>query len=427
METKTVIINILNHPPAYELMNCEHKYVYEWFTSKGDYLGFDAKDWPDLLVKEIIKRSNNYKFEVWQPDFKADRVYSMEINDNYTRKLFPTEKYYYDYSFRSRKDNLSYTILDELKKYASENHIVIQLNTLRGILTYKICELFKNKNTPILITGHGSILSPKDQRKNITRNPIKKLSLLFEDKLFYSSAKRASFISDENTAQIDYLKKVLNRNIEYLTLGLNFDEWNKNLIEFEKDKEITEQKKEGKKIFLTVAHLIPRKRIDLTIKLFSQLSEYTNFCLIIVGNGTKEYKEYLIDLGTELIRKKQLIFRNYTIGDKLKSLYSESDYFITTSKSEGTQVTSIFASAMNIPIISTENNGIADLLKETSSGLILKENDFIQSKKNITDILNNKRIIKPIPINIAKNYFDWDFLVKKYLKIYDEYDIYNKT
>ncbi|MFA5405673.1 MAG: glycosyltransferase, partial [Ignavibacteria bacterium] len=376
MKTKPVVINIMNHPPAYDLMNYDHKFTYNWTTDCGDYIGFDAIDWPDILVKEILKSSNKYVFEVWQPDFKADRIYSKEINENYIRKLFPTKKYYYDLSFRSRQDNLSDSIIDELIRYSSNKNIIIHLNSLRGILTYKICEIFKDKSTPILITGHGSIMTPKDQRKSITRNPIKKLSLLFEDKLFYSTSKRASFISDENFNQINYLKKALSRNIEYLTLGINFDEWNRNLIDLTKDEEIAKLKTEGKKIFLTVAHLISRKRIDLLIKLFSQISNHNNFCLVIVGNGTEEYKEYLKTLGLELIRKKQLIFRNYTSGDKLKSLYSESDYFITTSKSEGTQVASIFATAMGIPIISTENNGIADILKETSSGLILKDTDF---------------------------------------------------
>lgn len=424
MEKKTTVVNIIYHTPAYKLMNSNHKFIYDWNTASGEYIGFDAIDWPDVLTKEIIKRTDKYSFEVWQPDYKADKIYSKKINDNYLRKLFPTKNYYYPFSFHLRKDNFSRIIIEELLKYYSKGNIIVHLNSLRGILTYKICETFKDKRTPIIVTGHGSVITPKDQSINITKNPLKKLSLQSEEKIFYSTVKRLSYISDENLSQIKYLKNVLNREIEHLTIGINFSEWDRNNVNLKANNEISSAKDEGKKIFLTVAHLISRKRIDLMIKLFLPLSERKDFCLVIVGNGTKEYEKYLRNLGSALIAKNQLIFINYTTGDKLKSLYAKSDFFITTSLSEGTQVASIYATAMCIPIISTENNGIADLLKETSSGYVLKEKDLNTSKKYMTEILNGEMKIKPIPYYKAKEYFDWDSLVEKYLRIYDSL---NKT
>ncbi len=424
MKRKPTVINIIYHPPAYELMNKGHKYNYDWNTPSGEYIGFDAIDWPDVITKEIIKRTDRYAFEVWQPDFKADKIYSKKISENYVRKLFPTKNYYYPFSFRLRKDNLSESIIKELRKYASENNILIHLNSLRGILTYKICETFKRDNIPILVTGHGSVVTPKDQRKNITKHPLKKLSLLMEEKLFTSSVNRLSFISDENISQINYLKKVLKRDIEFLTIGINFSEWDRNLAGINKD--ISKLKEEGKKIFLTVAHIIPRKRIDLMIKLFLQLKERKDFCLIVVGNGAEVYERYLKKLGSELVERNQLMFLNYTTGERLKSIYAGSDFFITTSTSEGTQVASIYATAMSIPIISTERNGIADLLKETSSGYVINNKDIKICEKDFNDILNGNKIIEPIPYETAKRYFNWDSLVQKYLQIYDKHIIIQK-
>lgn len=419
MKSKPTVINIIYHAPAYELMNKGHKFDYDWNTPSGEYIGFDAIDWPDVITKEIIKRTDRYSFEVWQPDFKADKIYSKKISENYVRKLFPTNNYYYPFSFRLRKDNLSENIIEELRKYASENNIIIHLNSLRGILTYKICETFKHDNIPILVTGHGSVVTPKDQRKNITKHPLKKFSLLLEEKLFNSAVNRLSFISDENLSQIKYLKKAIKRDIEFLTIGIDFSEWDRNLVKTNEN--ISELKEEGKKIFLTVAHLIPRKRIDFMIKLFLQLKERKDFCLIVVGNGAEEYEKYLKKLGSELIEKNQLIFFNYTTGERLKSIYAGSDFFITTSKSEGTQVASIYATAMSIPIISTARNGIADLLKETTNGYVINDKEIMICKKDFNDILNGSKIIEPIPYETAKSYFNWDSLVQKYLQIYDKH------
>ena len=204
-------------------------------------------------------------------------------------------------------------------------------------------------------------------------------------------------------------------------MGIDYDYWNRreNVI----DKQISLIKEKQKKIFLTVAFIIPRKRILELIGTFNKLKRYNNYCLIIVGTGEKKYYKQVREKAGDLEKEGKIIFKDYMRGEDLKRMYSASDYFITVSKSEGTQVAAMNASAMGIPIISTKNNGIADIMLETKSGLILDEN--VNLWPNYLEKVLQGEKITPIPQKIVFEKYDWKNVADKYIETYK--NLFSKT
>jgi len=82
------------------------------------------------------------------------------------------------------------------------------------------------------------------------------------------------------------------------------------------------------KIVLSVSRLDPRKRIDVLIKAFAELSkEVGTLVLVIVGTGPDEKR--LKSLASKLNLSNEIMFTGYVCDDELWDFYSACDVFAT--------------------------------------------------------------------------------------------------
>jgi len=44
------------------------------------------------LGEAILKETDRYEWEVWQPDLRADKIYSKTLDTGITHRLFPAEE-----------------------------------------------------------------------------------------------------------------------------------------------------------------------------------------------------------------------------------------------------------------------------------------------------------------------------------------------
>ncbi len=415
------IVNILSHPPAYDLYVSQPKPKINFNTLNGSWVGIWGYDWPDQLGNEILKRTDEFDYEVWQPDTRANKIYSHTFENGLIHRLFPAEIKNFPFSFGRKKEIISQQIVNSIIERAKEENLLIQINNYRGLITYDVLKKLTGTKIPIIITGHGSFLTPLDELKKMARHPYSIFSLLYESSFLFRNTNRINIAADENNILIRYISEKIRKDTFYLTMGIDYDYWNRreNVI----DKQISLIKEKQKKIFLTVAFIIPRKRILELIGTFNKLKRYNNYCLIIVGTGEKKYYKQVREKAGDLEKEGKIIFKDYMRGEDLKRMYSASDYFITVSKSEGTQVAAMNASAMGIPIISTKNNGIADIMLETKSGLILDEN--VNLWPNYLEKVLQGEKITPIPQKIVFEKYDWKNVADKYIETYK--NLFSKT
>ena len=95
---KKKIINILHHPPPYNLYHNDTPPKINWTTPEGNWVGIWGYDWPNQIGNEILKITDEFDYEVWQPDLKADKIYSYEFENGLVHKLYPA----YKRNFKSR-------------------------------------------------------------------------------------------------------------------------------------------------------------------------------------------------------------------------------------------------------------------------------------------------------------------------------------
>ena len=84
----------MSTPPAYEIYKGEQRPEINWETNDNSWVGIWGYDWGDLLGNAILSQTNEFEFEVWQNDLRADRIYeyTFDVGHQYTLESLPKTK-----------------------------------------------------------------------------------------------------------------------------------------------------------------------------------------------------------------------------------------------------------------------------------------------------------------------------------------------
>ena len=133
--------------------------------------------------------------------------------------------------------------------------------------------------------------------------------------------------------------------------------------------------------FISVGRFTPKKSPELTIRAFNEVhKEVKESKLIMVGNGP--LLESCIKLVDELNLKESVIFKGVLNSLEVKNILATSRAFVQHSvraidgDMEGTPNTILEASAMALPIISTQHSGIIEAVIHNKTGFLVKEHDY---------------------------------------------------
>ena len=189
----------------------------------------------------------------------------------------------------------------------------------------------------------------------------------------------------------------------------------------------------SKIIVLTIASLVPKKGYINILKAIKYLETKSvlnklNVEFRFIGSGflEAELKSYIIvnNLGNYV---KVLGKIEYLSEEYLKNI-SEADIFLhpsVTDKNgykEGIPTSITEAMASGLPVISTFHAGIASVVSNNVTGILLNENDYIGIAHAISKLINNNKLRKEYSIN-AKKYaienFDINQNMVKLEKIYN--------
>ncbi|MFX0132348.1 MAG: glycosyltransferase family 4 protein [Candidatus Hodarchaeota archaeon] len=407
---KPKIINIIPHPPPYDLYHKDPRPPINWDTPDGSWVGIWGYDWADLLGNELLKSSDEFKYEVWQPDLRADKTYSYTFESGLVHKLFPARKKSILTGLKIKREIYSDFIingignLDELN-----NNILLHLSAQPDYMYKLIQHKFYNR-LPIVyqFLGDASSLFEYKTSKNILIRFHRKL-ILENNENFFSKCRNVFYCVKNNDS---ILRNYIKANFYYRIMGVDFNFWkrdtNKSTIrEFLKIPE-------DKFILFSSSRLNNLKQIDKLIKALSQINN-NFFIFYISGHGEKDYENYLKKLIIELKLYDKVIFLGYVTDDILKSYYLASDVFISTSLKEGGPMSVMKALALEVPVIVTDT-GISYLLKERNAGIILPS-EYCEWATIIESVING-RLIKTIPREEVKQMFSWDVVAINYLNSY---------
>lgn len=414
MLMKTRIVNILPHKPDYDYLQDKPRPKINWDTPDGQWVGIYRNEIPDKLGEEILKVTDEFEYEVWQPDYRADKMYSHRFEDGLVHRLFPAEDIKELHGLKLRKATSSPVMVAYLKKYAQKHPVIVNLNGDFCHINLQVLE--HCAGLPILQTFRGTLYLPKNQIFKARKNVAASLSYFLKHLKVKKLIGNIDFVQVQNSFYLEDLKSLYKGPISKLTSGCEFDVW--------KPMEMQEARKalglpQNKKIFFTSSLLIPIKQLDKLIDTLTSLSREHDFLLLVSGHGTPEYEAYLKEKAADLLAQDKIRFVGYLTGDDLRCHYCASDLFVHTSISEGGPVAAMKAIACGTPVLITKISNVAEELAKNGSGKLIDPFDYAQWREVFRSILEGEEV-KKFPRELAAQMYDWQAVAKEFVKTFHQ-------
>lgn len=411
------------HGPAYHYAPDKMPDVF-WEKSDGSVVGFWLQEWLDILGETVLKVTDKYEWEVWQPDLRADKVYSKTIETGVIHRLFPAKEKSFRLGIRSQIGNYSEEIISWINKYQNDNIILLLYGTFGFRIPFYI-EILKqfgpDRKFPVFYRSGGMFKTPLGEVMELHR-PLTYLCLLVEHFRLKKLLKDANIdiISEQSESALQEVRKIYNGRIEVLTMGCDFGFWVpapsteiKNTI---REKfEISNQKV----VFFASGNFTPRKQLDKLLEVFGSIQDRENFFLVIAGHGDTQNTATLNRLSESLVQHEKAMVHPYVTGEGLRDIYWASDVYLSVATEEGGPASVMKAMACGLPVVTTLVGNTADVMKKHDVGKFLSINDYYQWAKVIIEILDGD-IPTPIDIGIARDAYDWKNVAKRFISVFDD-------
>lgn len=175
-------------------------------------------------------------------------------------------------------------------------------------------------------------------------------------------------------------------------------------------------KKEGDTFLITTSRLVHKNGIDDVVTALSQLPETVHF--VVFGGGPDEEK--LKTLAEKLGVSDRVQFRGLIGHDMMPAYLKACDIFIRPSRSEGMGNSFVEAMAARLPVIATQEGGIADFLFDAkrnpgvaTTGWAVDKDAPKEIASAVEDIIahpENVRTVTETAYNLAVTKYDWDLI-----------------
>ena len=352
-------------------------------------------------IIQLLNKIDNKKFKIVYVYLKKNA--KLKLNSNI--KIIKLKKQRTLYSFFEIKKILS--IFDK-KKFKKK--IFISNQNYSNILTYFLLKDFKDYKSILIERNHLDELYHYESLKDFFKKYFIKILM----KLTY----RYSYMIIGNTKKLSKdLSNFVSKKVHTIYSPTNF----KQLIRMSKDYHPRDVLRDKSKIrLLSVSRFTKRKDLITLLKAFNIINKnHQNIELILIGYGSdlSRIKEYI-----EKHNLKDKIFL-IPYKDNPYPYFLISDLYVMPSLYEGCPNSIIEATALNLPVISSNcNTGPSEILLNGKGGFIFKKKDYLQLASKIQLFTKNKKIFTKKMLIAKKNIFRFDEkrILKEYMGILKE-------
>jgi glycosyltransferase involved in cell wall biosynthesis len=142
------------------------------------------------------------------------------------------------------------------------------------------------------------------------------------------------------------------------------------------------------RIVTLIARCVPIKRVDRFLRVASALQGAPGVHFLIVGDG--ELREQLQSSPDAQRLRDQLIWTGFR--DDIPAVCFASDVVVLTSDNEGTPVSLIEAQAAATPVVSTNVGGVATVVQDGDTGLVVEASDEAAMAKAVARLLDDPEL-----------------------------------
>lgn len=178
-------------------------------------------------------------------------------------------------------------------------------------------------------------------------------------------------------------------------------------------------KKEGEFWLITSSRLVHKNAVDDVIRALVQLPPYVHFLVLGVGNQ----EDSLRALARELKVEQRVHFKGYVPHAELPGYLHACDAFVRPSRSEGFGSSFVEAMAAGLPVIATQEGGIADFLfdarrnpEHPSTGFAVDHDVPEQIANAVKEIMTDPKKVQMIRENaftLVREKYDWDGIARQ--------------
>ena len=399
------IIFVIPFSPKYAEYADKPKPKYNWDTKDGQWVGIWGYDWGDLHLKSLVEYYNNYDCEVWQPDLRADKIYSAELCNKLVHRNFPAKMIKRFSRFKFREEIYSQSIIDELKNYDDYNTVIMLHATVRTKWMVSILGSIRNAKHIYYIYINVSKLLPL---KISCLNPLKALStyLINKEKLQWLKNMNILLTSYSDSEAVKKAEQI-NPNLKAskFVWGLDLDYWYPVI-----DKEAARKKLKIPAeafVILLSQRLVPEYQVDRFIEVIAQIKPVKPFVCYITGFGLPDYKSYLQGLVESFGLNNKICFVGYVSDEELRDYMIAADLFVTVPTIFGGSGGALKEMAIGRPIFTVCSGSTYYFLKEQNAGIFVSPSDYEEWRHKLESIINGEIIVKTVKREIVTNYYSW--------------------
>ncbi len=418
---KPKIIGFMPHGPAYHFSPHTMPDV-SWKKPDGGVVGFWAREWLDILGEAILKETDRYEWEVWQPDCRTDKIYSKTLDTGITHRLFPAEERSFRTGIWFQDGIFSEAMISHLRKLQDDPIILMIYGTyaFRVPFYHEVLKIFgPTRRFPIFLRSGGMFKTPISQMRGLHR-PLTYLSLVVENFQLKSVLRYADVISEQSESGLGEVRRLFDGRIEKLTMGCNFDFWVPVPSAGTKESLRNELNiPQGKGVFFASGNFVPRKQFDKLIGVFREMQDRDDFFLIIAGHGDEAYTKMLASLIEPLAKQSKAVLHPFVTGKELRNIYWASDLYVSVATDEGGPASVMKAMACGLPVLSTPVGETADQMKEHSAGRFVPVEGYEEWSKAALEILD-KKMPRTLDIRTAREAYDWPNVARRFVRVYDD-------
>lgn len=255
--------------------------------------------------------------------------------------------------------------------------------------------LSRDTKKPVVLHYHGT-------SKKIHESNFKLTMKLHKQKISITLP-----VSNSAKKQIHHL--VGNIPMEVLSNGID-----SNFFKPSKDQKY----RKGDPQFVFVSALRPYKNTLFLVDAMNKILEkFPKSHLNIVGDGV-DFIKIKNQISKNDLKNHVELFGNISEQEKLKSIYSSADIFVSASTLEASPVPPLEAMACGIPVVLSDIPPHEELISKSNSGVLFNQNsdDFLEK---IIHVYENKDSFGSNARQYAESK-DWEFVCKELIKIYEK-------
>lgn len=409
------IIHIMADTPPYEEYADKPRPEINWDTKEGSWVGIWGYDWADLLGIESRKYDQSIVYEIWQPDVRADEIYSREIFPGVTHRLFPATRIKAASGMKLRCALHSSKMLEYLIRHVNSGPKSLVIKAIENTPFSR--EIARAATVPVL---HLFLGLPRDLVKmSPSVNPLKCLNrfLVVQGMKRYLQL-RVDYLLIGDYLPIDrvLMMKYVKRKVYSNLIGLNFPKMTH--MDQAKAKKIL-QIASSEFVLFTSSRLVSIKQVDKLISVLKKLKD-SRFKLYVSGHGVKKYENELRQLVQKLRLADRVIFLGYLDNRTLELYYSACDLYINVSLNDGGPMSAWKALAYERPVLNSDIGNVYHFLQENNAGIIVGRRNYKQWEAILKKILHGEIGVNTLPRSRIEALLNWKQCARNYIAILND-------